>query len=385
MMPTTELQRWLQLTLSYAFNTARLKTLLLHAGSIESLQQLTPSTYLSLGLPAELWDVLARWQQGVVDVAVLRLVDAVLQWSAKPSHAVICLGTSDYPELLATCIDPPPQLFVRGDVSLLQLPQIAIVGSRKPTADGRRHARNFAGALVKRGYQITSGLALGIDAESHRGALEHGGKTIAVLGTGLANIYPPTHDTLADQIAEHGALVSELPPQAGPDPWHFPERNRIISGLSHGVLVVEAAERSGSLITARLAAEQGREVFAIPGSINNPMARGCHRLIRQGAKLIEKADEIFEELPALVAWEQQRTVNAPATKPQTASKPRSRAALPDSASTVLPHIGYDPVTLDALVLHSGQAVTDLLPCLLQLELSGHIEMQEHGYVLSGKG
>jgi DNA processing protein len=386
-MSITELQRWLQLSLSYTFNAGRLKTLLLQAGSVDELLHLLPSTYSALGLPAAKWENFARWQQGAVDTAVQRLVDTALQWATQPRQTVLTLDAALYPPLLATCLDAPPQLFVRGDPALLKLPQLAMVGSRKPSVDGRRHARRFAGSLVKRGYQITSGLALGIDAESHQGALESGGKTIAVLGTGLANIYPHSNSKLADAIAESGALVSEFPPGAGPDAWHFPERNRIISGLSHGVLVVEAAERSGSLITARTAAEQGREVFAIPGSINNPLTRGCHKLIRQGAKLVENADEILEELPALLAWEQAQNavVSSDTVEARAATTPNNKAQVPPAAKPLLRQIGYDPVTLDTLGLQCGLPVPQLLPCLLQLELLGLIELREQGYVLSGKG
>lgn len=383
-MTNTALQRWLQLTLSYQFSAPRLRVLWSHAGSIEALQQLSPADYLALDLPTEKSAAFVRWQRGHIDATVSRLVDSVLEWSAKPLHHIIHFGAAEYPPLLATCVDAPPHLFVRGDVALLQLPQFAMVGSRHPTVDGRRHARKFAGDLVQRGYQITSGLARGIDAESHRGALESGGKTIAVLGSGLDTIYPPSHHALAEEIVAQGALVSELPPAVGPEVWHFPERNRIISGLSHGVLVVEAAEQSGSLITARLAAEQGREVFAIPGSINNPMTRGCHKLIRQGAKLVENADEIMEELPTLVAWEQART-HAPTAQQPGSQKRSKQQVLPEGAARILPHIGYDIVTVDTLALHSELPINELLPCLLQLELQGYIEMREHGYVLSGQG
>jgi DNA processing protein len=385
-MSNIELQRWLQLSLAYQFSAPRLKVLWQHAGTIAALQQLSTEQYFALELPEERYAAFARWQCGAIDSEVSRLVDTVLDWAAQPSHSVIPIGSDSYPPLLATCIDAPPQLFVRGDPALLRLPQIALVGSRNPTADGRRHARKFAGDLVQCGYQVTSGLARGIDAESHRGALEGGGKTIAVLGTGLANIYPASNHALAEQIVSQGALVSELPPAAGPDAWHFPERNRIISGLSHGVLVIEAAEHSGSLITARLAGELGREVFALPGSINNPMTRGCHKLIRQGARLIESADEIIDELPSLVAWEKQRT-NAQMSSvcPVVTAKCKKKPALADGAASILQHIGYDPITVDMLAVRSDVLMTELLPQLLQLELQGYVELREQGYVLSSEG
>jgi len=385
-MQTPELQRWLQLTLAYIFDAARLKQLRMAVPVIETLTGISYATYCEWGMPVHAWPQFSAWQGGMIEPKVARLVDESLEWVTQPAHSVIAFGDPGYPPLLATCIDAPPQLFVWGDPDLLALPQIAMVGSRKPSVDGCRHARRFAAALVERGYQITSGLALGIDTESHRGALESAGKTIAVLGSGLANIYPKSNIALAEQIAQLGAVVSEFPPGTRADNWHFPERNRIISGLSHGVLVVEAAEQSGSLITARLAAEQGREVFAIPGSINNPLSRGCHRLIRQGAKLVEAAEEIIEELPALVAWERSQTV-LPAKPCHSMRKDPSLAPaeLPPLAQSVLQHIGYDPVSLDGLLLHCEVTAAELLPVLTQLELSGLVELREQAYVLSARG
>lgn len=377
-MHHAELQRWLQLTLSWKLGAAPLNKLLTLAGSVEALSCLPHDQLVALDLSASAGAAFIAWQQGSVDAALQRLVDSCLRWSEVRGHTIIPLGSAGYPPLLATCSDPPPQLFVRGNAAALHLPQLAIVGSRKPTADGRRLACRFAGDLVQCGYQITSGLALGIDTESHRGALDAGGITIAVLGSGVDAIYPKTNIALAAQIVERGALVSEFPPDAQADPWHFPERNRIISGLSHGVLVVEAAEKSGSLITARLGAEQGREVFAIPGSINNPLARGCHRLLRQGAHLVESVDDILAELPALLAWERDT-----AEQPDIAEKP-GRARLSAQDKALLAHIGYDPVPLDVLVARSGQAVPVLLPQLTALELRGRIELRPQGYVLCSR-
>ncbi len=384
-MQIPELQRWLQLTLAYKLNAAHLRQLRQSAPTLDALLAVTHATYCQWLMPAHAWPHFCAWQQGKVDAAVQRSVDESLQWSTQPTQAVIAFGDSRYPPLLATCIDAPPQLFVRGDPLLLSLPQIALVGSRKPSVDGRKHAQRFAAALVERGYQITSGLALGIDTESHRGALESAGKTIAVLGSGLARIYPKSNIALAEQIARQGAVVSEFPPETNAYPGHFPERNRIISGLSHGVLVVEAAEQSGSLITARLAAEQGREVFAIPGSINNPLTRGCHRLIRQGAKLVESPAEIIEELPALLAWErsqQRQTATQQPASDETVAQ--SHAKLPAMAKAVLQHIGYDPISLESLLCHMGVSAAELLPVLTQLELSGVVALQDHAYVLSAR-
>ncbi len=215
----------------------------------------------------------------------------------KSGTRLLPLSDPLYPPLLRQIPDPPIALFVRGDATLLSEPQLAMVGSRNPSVEGRRNAEEFAEYLAKCGLVITSGMALGIDAASHKGALK-GGKTVAVWGTGLDKAYPPRNRELAEEIIAKGVVVSEFPPGTPPLPTHFPRRNRIISGLAVGTLVVEAAKQSGSLITARLASEQGREVFAIPGSIHNPMARGCHRLLRDGAKLVESAGDILEETGA---------------------------------------------------------------------------------------
>ncbi|MHB8744379.1 MAG: DNA-processing protein DprA [Sulfuricaulis sp.] len=224
-----------------------------------------------------------------------------LDWLAEPRHHLIVWSDPDYPSLLREIPDPPAMLYVLGDRCLLARPQLAIVGSRNPTPMGRDNARAFAANLAGAGLVITSGLALGVDGAAHRGALEAGGKTIALAGTGLDRVYPSAHRDLAHDISRHGALVSEFPLATPPRPENFPRRNRLISGLSLGTLVVEAALQSGSLITARLASEQGREVFAIPGSIHSPQSRGCHALIRQGAKLVETAQDVLEELGPLVS------------------------------------------------------------------------------------
>lgn len=372
-MRTQEVQRWLQLTLSYRIGPGPLKQLREAARNLDALQGLSALQCADLGLTPQAIQFFLEWQRGHVEHSVAVQVDAALQWLALPGNHLVLPGDADYPPLLATCADAPPHLFVRGELTLLSQPQFALVGTRRPSADGKRIARRFAAELVQGGYQITSGLALGIDTESHLGALNANGKTIAVLGSGLGNIYPKSNKALAETIVQHGALVSEYAPFANADNWHFPARNRIISGLSHGVLVVEAAEQSGSLITARLAAEQGREVFAIPGSINNPMAQGCHRLIRQGVKLVEKAADIFEEIPALVAWERKQEMLAS----------HSQTRLPNltkPAKELLSIFGFDPLTLDTLLVQSQKAPEELLPMLTQLELQGQIELQPEGYV-----
>ncbi len=235
------------------------------------------------------------------------LVDQDLRWLEGPDNHLLTLGHPDYPTLLAELPDAPPLLFVHGDPGVLSLPQLAIVGSRNPTPGGESTARDFARHLAAAGVTVTSGLALGVDGAAHEGALDAEGVTVAVMGTGLDRVYPARHRDLAHRIAVRGALVSEFAPGTPPKGDHFPRRNRIISGLSLGTLVVEAALRSGSLITARLASEQGREVFAIPGSIHNPLARGCHALIRQGAKLVETGQDILDELGPLAGLLAQTT------------------------------------------------------------------------------
>ncbi len=283
---------------------------------------------------------------------------------------LLTLDDKRYPPLLRQIPDPPPVLFIQGHPEVLALPQIAIVGSRRPTPDGCGNARRFANELSAAGYVITSGMALGIDTEAHKGTLDRGGITVAVLGSGLDCIEGARNQSLARKIAQRGAVVSEFLPRTPSTSWHFPQRNRVISGLAHGVLVVEAAEQSGSLITARLAGEQGREVFAMPGSIRNPVAQGCHRLIRQGAKLAQRVEDILEEFPALVAWERERVANGP------------KPALTKGLSALLAHIAYDPVPVDTLLQRTGRELPALYADLMKLEIGGYIVNRANGYVLS---
>jgi DNA processing protein len=296
-------------------------------------------------------------------------VEHDLDWLIQSHCHAITLQDARYPTLLQQIPDPPPVLFVRGDPCRLAAMQLAIVGSRNPSASGERTAAEFASQLAHTGLTITSGLAVGIDAAAHRGALAGGRRTIAVTGTGLDQVYPARHRPLADEIAACGALVSEFPPGTPPRRENFPRRNRLISALSLGTLVVEAALHSGSLITARQAAEQGREVFAIPGSIHNPLARGCHALLRQGAKLVETVADVLEELPPLPGAED----TAPA-----ASAPRARAATGHHEfARFLNHIGFEPTAVDTLVERSGLTADQVSSMLVVLEL--------HGLVASAPG
>ena len=289
-------------------------------------------------------------------------LDAALSWLEAPNHHLLTWSDDHYPALLREISDPPMLLFIHGDPALLSTPQLAIVGSRNPSTGGRSTCREFARYLAGHGFTITSGLATGIDGAAHEGALEKG-QTIAVSGTGLDRVYPARHRELAHRIAENGALVSEFPLNTKPQPGNFPRRNRIISGLSLGTLVVEAAVKSGSLITARLAMEQGREVLAIPGSIHNPLARGCHRLIREGAKLVETADDIVEELAALLGL-------LPEQPPSNTTEPVEHVQRDDDYQSLLQALGYDPLPIDTLIQRSGLTAEAVSSMLLLLELDG---------------
>jgi DNA processing protein len=292
-----------------------------------------------------------------------------LAWAAADRNHLVCYHHSAYPGLLRQINDFPALLYVSGNLSLLREPQVAIVGSRKCTPGGTQTAFDFAAQLSLSGLVITSGMALGIDAAAHRGALHASAKTIAVTGTGLDLIYPGRNRKLAGEILQQGLIVSEFPLGTRARPLNFPQRNRIISGLSMATLVVEAAQRSGSLITARLAAEQGREVYAIPGSIHNPQTRGCHRLIRDGAVLVETPKDIVAELSGLVGYvlEQQYP------EPQKPARPLDR-----EHRQLLETIGYDPVNCDILVQRSGLTIDKLSSMLLVLELSDLIQSAPGG-------
>ncbi|WP_020159282.1 MULTISPECIES: DNA-processing protein DprA [Methylobacter] len=293
-------------------------------------------------------------------------IDYDLAWLEQADSHAITLDDARYPASLKEIADPPPILFVRGNPELLSLPQIAMVGSRNPSVSGLETARGFARTLSRHGFIITSGLALGIDAASHRGALDAYGFTIAVAGTGLDRVYPARHKDLATEIVKTGAMVSEFPPGTLAKADHFPRRNRIISGLCQGLLVVEAARQSGSLITARMALEQNREVFAIPGSIHNPLARGCNALIREGAKLVETTQDILEELHQ---YNQQDDHSTPAPMQTT---------LDLEQQTLLNLVMFSPTSIDMLVENTGHSVEVISSMLLVLELQGYIEATAGG-------
>jgi len=262
-------------------------------------------------------------------------------------------------------------LFVEGEPEILTAPQIAIVGSRKPTVEGRQCALHFAAELVRKNITVTSGMAYGIDTEAHKGALSERGRTIAVLGSGLNRVYPKSNKELAAKISENGLLVSEFPVTTGPFPQNFPRRNRIISGLSTGVLIIEAAEKSGSLITANHALDQNREVFAVPGSIKNPLKKGCHNLIQNGAKLVQDIDDILEEIPVFR--------DLMDTGPDTGDRLSERINKLDANEKVLlDNIGYDPISIDEIVCITEMNVEDVISKLLKLELDGLISITSPG-------
>ena len=344
---------------------AGFSTLLARCGTPGGIFAARKRDFTGLGLGAET----TRW----LESPDWNAVEQDQRWLQTASAILLPCTDPGYPALLKQISDPPIALFLRGDGALLGSPQLAIVGSRNPSGEGRRNAEEFAAYLVRCGLTITSGMALGIDSASHRGALKAGGKTLAVWGTGLDKVYPPAHRELAEQIAAQGLIVSEYAPGTPPLPHNFPRRNRLISGLSVGTLVVEANQSSGSLITARLASEQGREVFAIPGSIHNPLARGCHRLIREGAKLVESAGDILEELAPLLKLEAAAAQPAPAET--------QAAAEPDDPEyrLLLNSLDYAPTSVDALVERTGLTPDVVSSMLLMLELQGQVEAAPGGH------
>jgi DNA processing protein len=359
-----EREAWLLLSQASGIGSRYFQRLLSHFGAALPALQAPADQLCAVGIP----------QPAIASIKAMRrqTIAPTLEWLAQPGHHLITLADDGYPSLLREIDDPPPVLYLIGNVQLLHQPQLAIVGSRNPTPTGLDNAREFARALASAGLSITSGLAIGIDGAAHTGALS-GGSTIAVLGTGPDRIYPASHRQLAHRIAEQGLLVSEFPPGTQARAENFPRRNRIISGLSLGTLVVEAATQSGSLITARLANEQGREVFAIPGSIHNPLARGCHALIRQGAKLVESAQDIVEELSALLGGLETMADSAP-----TAATPDAdREADPDY-QRLLQALGYDPASVDELITRSGLTAEAVSSMLLLLELDGHVSSAPGG-------
>ena len=358
------------LILSHAhLRVPELERLLQQFGSVDSITRQKLADLKATGLADEKCAAIVSPDEARIDAAG--------EWLEHKAHHLVAFGADSYPEMLAQIAGAPLLLYVNGDVEALHLPSLAIIGSRNPTRGGAQNAVDFSRHLAKRGFAIVSGLAQGIDTAAHRGALEVKGRTIALLGHGIDRVYPAANRDLAHEISASGALVTEYPLGAPPERWHFPERNRLISGLSLGTLVVEAARRSGSLITARLAADQGREVFALPGSIHSPLARGCHALIRQGAKLVETADDIISELAPLAGHLLQST--APVDEQEAQLDP-----IDDDYKELLAALSHDPATIDELARQSALTIEQLSSMLLILELHGEVESLSGGrYALSG--
>lgn len=359
------LDAWLRLTTTPGVGPATARRLLAALGPAESVYAASPATLTHL--------VGERLAQALLDhgAAADALVRQTLNWcAAEPEHRhVITLADAAYPPALLHTEDPPVLLYVQGRLdALTHARSIAVVGSRHPTPQGVENARHFAHELGKAGVCVVSGLALGIDGAAHEGALDAGALTVAVVGTGLDRVYPRRHHALAHRVAQQGALVSEYPLGTPPLAPHFPRRNRIIAGLAHGTLVVEAALRSGSLITAELALQMGREVFAIPGSIHAPQSRGCHALIRQGALLVESAEDILQDL---------RHVLGPAEDPPVTTAP-STPTPPADPCPLLQALGFDPADLDTLQARTGWDTAALQARLLELELDGRVQRMPGG-------
>jgi len=344
------LASWLPLPLTPGLGAAAIRGLLKQFGLPEIILAATRAQLERAAGPAA--------AQLLNPEGIAPAIERTLRWSEEPGHAVVTLADAAYPRLLLEIPDPPPLLYAVGRLDLLARPALAVVGSRNATAQGARDAEQFAKSFSAAGLTIISGLALGIDAAAHRGGLAAEGSTIAVLGTGVDVIYPRQNAELAGRIARAGLLLSEFQLGTQGAAQNFPRRNRLISGLSQGCLVVEAALASGSLITARAAAEQGREVFALPGSIHSPLSKGNHALIKQGAKLVESAEDVLAELTAF-----RRTGFA---------STRAAAAAPEAPDALLQHMGFDPVDLDSLCVRAGLSAEQVSAKLLQLELAGRI-------------
>jgi len=373
-----ELAAWLRLTETPGVGPVAARQLLAAFGLPQDIFA-QPYAVLAKVLPERQ----ARALLAEPDDTLAALIERTVAWVNEPGNAIFTLADRGYPPRLLELPDPPTLLYTKGDASLLRAAAVGVVGARSATAAGIDNARAFSQALSAASVTIVSGLALGIDAAAHEGALAGPGSTIAVVGTGLDIVYPARNRALAHRIAEAGVIISEYPLGMGARAENFPRRNRLISGLARGLLVVEAAAQSGSLITARLAAEQGRDVFAIPGSIHSPLAKGCHLLIKQGAKLVETAADILDELgwgraaaPAKRAT-RAAPVEAPADAPVLAARPAASAA----ETALLDALGFDPVDLDTLCERTGQAAAALSAQLLALELDGRVERQPGGRFL----
>lgn len=350
MIEHSELAAWLRLTLTPGVGGETQRALLAAFG--------LPKHIFAEGATALARVMSPRLAERLLAHDASAAIEAALDWQAAPGNRILTLADADYPQRLLDTPDPPSVLYVKGRLDLLSHPALAVVGSRNATPQGEANAKAFSAALADAGLTVVSGLALGIDAAAHCGGLRGKASTVAVIGTGIDRVYPARNEALAREIAERGAIVSEFPLGTPALKENFPRRNRIISGLALGCLVVEAAERSGSLITARMAGEQGRDVFAIPGSIHSPMSKGCHKLIRQGAKLVDDVRDILDELGLAT-----RPATTPAQDPAPSLTP---------ADILLDCMGFDPCDVDTLAARSGLTPEKLYAILLQMELDGRI-------------
>lgn len=367
-----DLAAWLRLVATEGVGTQTARDLLTQFGLPEQIFD-TSFSALQKHIPEKI----ARALSGPIPSEIQAHIDQTLAWVAQENNYVITLGDEDYPQSLLSIADPPVLLYVKGRPAFLNMPAVAIVGSRNASAQGMLNADRFAQNLSEAGLTVVSGLALGIDTGAHTGAIKsaqqgYAGSSIAVIGTGLDIVYPAANRALAHQIAEVGCIISEYPLGTPAIAHNFPRRNRLISGLSLGVLVVEAAAQSGSLITARSALEQGREVFAIPGSIHSPLAKGCHQLIRQGAKLVESAQDILEEL----RWQSTDSKNTHSSGVQIAASNLSDPKL----QSLLENMGHEALSVDQLIVRTGLPVSSVQAALLNLELQGQIETLPGGQI-----
>ena len=372
MTHTEGLADWLRLMLTEGVGPQTARELLSHFGLPENI---FGANYSALQKCVN--EKLALTLSSAPDDPIREQIDTTLEWCKHPGNQVLTFADANYPSALLTIADPPPVLYVKGRAELLNRKSIAMVGSRNATLQGIQNARRFAHVLSTAGLTVVSGLALGIDGAAHEGALSEiatEGSTVAVTGTGLDLVYPAKHRELAHQIAVHGCLVSEYPLGTPGIASNFPRRNRIISGLSQGVLVVEAAAQSGSLITARSALEQGRDVFAIPGSIHSPLSKGCHQLIRQGAKLVESAQDILEEIHV-----QNIPLKEKFSPPHVAVNAAVNSVNPSAMTNQLLHAaGHDPVSVDELAARTTMTMAEVQASLLELELEGRVERLASG-------
>ena len=366
-----QLEPWLLLFHVPGLGPVRYRILVDRFGHPEAVLSAGRSSLLPL-VPEHLLQSIMRCRH---DPAIHAALEHDRQWlSCSAQHTICHFGGRGYPSQLAAIEAPPPLLYVAGDFACLSAEQIAMVGSRKPTVGALKSACHTAAQLVGAGFVITSGMAIGIDAQVHKGALDAGGKTVAVLAGGVDTVYPARHRQLAERIRQQGALVSEFPLGTNPKPGHFPRRNRIISGLGLGVVVVEAAVDSGSLVTARCALEQGREVFAMPGSVHNPQVRGCHKLIREGACLTECAQHVIEELAGVLSGSRFR-VDEAAEPSVTSARPLPVCA---NQRQLLTCMGYDLCHPDELIVRSGLDSRTVSELLQHLELDGWIKATTGG-------